>query len=228
MYFDYYTTGMFLIIISMILGIWGQANMRKTISKYSKQRSSSMLTGAEVAQKIMDGNGINNVTIELTAGTLSDHYDPRSNTVRLSKDVYYGQSIAAQAIAAHEVGHVMQHAEKSSLLSIRTAILPTAQFGSSMAGPAIFLGIISKATGLIWLGIIGLTLALLFQLATLPVEFDASNRALQQLNVWGITDNQSLKGSKNVLKAAAWTYVVGAIVALLNIIRLIMIARNED
>ncbi len=226
--YDYYTTGFIIIIVSMLLGIWAQANVRNTVGKYLKKAGSAELTGFEVAQKIMQANGVYDVQVELVKGTLSDHFDPRSKKVRLSRDIYYGKSIAAQAIAAHEVGHVLQYAEGSSLIKIRTAILPLAQIGSKMSGPFILIGILSSMTGLLWLGIVALVLALLFQLATLPVEFDASNRALKQMYALQITDNTSDLGAKKVLTAAAWTYVIAALVALLQIIRLIMIARNND
>ncbi len=228
MYFDYYTTGISIMLVSVIIGIWAQANIRSTVSEYSRVDANNGMTGQMVAQRIMDLNGVNDITIELTGGKLSDHFDPRTKKVRLSQDVYYGTSVAAQAIAAHEVGHVLQYAEKSSLLSIRTLFMPTAQIGSQMAGPAILFGLIMSAPNLIWIGIIGLSLALIFQLATLPVEFDASNRALKQMNSWGILQNDAQAGARKVLSAAAWTYVVGAIVSLLQIIRLVLIARNND
>lgn len=228
MYMDYYTTGFIIIILSMVLGLWAQANVRSTVNKYLRKSGSSDLSGYEVAEKIMHANGVYDVQIELANGTLSDHFDPRSKKVRLSRDIYYGKSIAAQAIAAHEVGHVLQYAEDSSLIKIRTSILPVAQLGSQMSGPLILLGIFASMTGLLWLGIIALVFALLFQLATLPVEFDASNRALKQMYAHGITDNTTDLGAKKVLKAAAWTYVIAALVALLQIIRLVMIARNND
>ncbi len=228
MYFDYYTTGIGIMLISVIIGMWAQANIRSTVSKYSRVNANNGMTGQMVAQRIMDLNGVNDVTIELTGGRLSDHFDPRAKKVRLSQDVYYGTSVAAQAIAAHEVGHVLQYAEKSSLLGIRTSFLPAAQIGSKMAGPAILFGLLMSAPGLIWIGIVGLSLALLFQLATLPVEFDASSRALKQMNSWGILQNDAQDGAKKVLSAAAWTYVVGAIVSLLQIIRLVLVARNND
>ncbi len=228
MYMDYYTTGFIIIIVSMLLGLWGQTNVRDTVNKYLKKSGSSDLSGFEVAEKIMHANGVFDVQIELANGTLSDHFDPRSKKVRLSRDIYYGKSIAAQAIAAHEVGHVLQYAEDSSLIKIRTSILPVAQIGSQMSGPLILLGIFASMTGLLWLGIVALVFALLFQLATLPVEFDASNRALKQMYAHGITDNTTDLGAKKVLKAAAWTYVIAALVALLQIIRLVMIARNND
>ncbi len=228
MYIDYYTTGIGIIIISAIIGMWAQANVRNTVRKYSRVQTANGMTGQQVAQRIMDLNGVTDVQIELAQGRLSDHFDPRAKVVRLSQDVYYGTSVASQAIAAHEVGHVLQYAEESSLLKLRTSVLPVAQFGSTMAGPAILFGLLASAPQLIWVGIIGLSLALLFQLATLPVEFDASNRALTQMSNWGIANEETIDGSREVLKAAAWTYVIAAIVSLLNIIRLVMVARNND
>ncbi len=227
----YYGYSLVIILISMFLGTIAQSNLRSTFLKFSKTRSTTNLTGAEVAQKIMQRNGVSDVKIELASGYLGDHYDPQNKVVRLSKENYYSSSIAAQAVAAHEVGHVLQHAENSSLLKIRTSIFPLAQFGSQISGPLIIFGLISSTgsvSPLLWLGILGLTFGLLFQLATLPVEFDASSRALKQLQAANIVDDTLIGGSKSVLKAAAWTYVVGALVALLQIIRLVLIARNRD
>ncbi len=222
------STGLMLIIISAILGGIVQSNLKATFQKYSRKASSTNMTGEQVAQMIMDQNGVSDVRIELASGYLGDHFDPRNKVVRLSKENYYGNSIAAQAVAAHEVGHVLQYAENSSLLKIRTSIFPLAQFGSQMSGPFILIGFISSSMSLLWVGIICLAFGLLFQLATLPVEFDASKRAINQLQTLNINDGTTAEGSVKVLRAAAWTYVVGALVALLQIIRLVLIARNND
>ncbi len=225
MYTDY---GLFIILISIIIGMMAQSNLKSTFFKYSRRESTTSLTGCEVAEKIMHENGIYDVRVELTNGYLGDHFDPRNKVVRLSKENYYGSSIAAQAVAAHEVGHVIQYAQNSVLLKIRTAIFPMAQIGSQIAGPIILIGLISTIPGLLWIGIFCLSLALLFQVATLPVEFDASKRALTQLQSLNIIDQSAISGATDVLKAAAWTYVVGVLVAILQILRLILIARNRD
>ncbi len=230
-YYGFSGVGVVIVLLSMFLGAVAQSNLRSTFLKFSKKRSTTDLTGAEVAKKIMEKNGVTDVKIELASGYLGDHYDPQNKVVRLSKENYYSSSIAAQAVAAHEVGHVLQHAENSSLLKIRTAIFPLAQFGSQISGPLIIFGLISSTgavSPLLWLGILGLTFGLLFQLATLPVEFDASARALKQLQSNQIVGSELITDSRSVLKAAAWTYVVGAMVALLQIIRLVLIARNRD
>ncbi len=225
MYTDY---SLVIILISIIIGMVAQSNLKSTFFKYSRRKSTTTLTGYEVAEKIMQENGIYDVRVELTNGYLGDHFDPRNKVVRLSKENYYGSSIAAQAVAAHEVGHVIQYAQNSVLLKIRTAIFPMAQIGSQIAGPIILIGLISTVPGLLWLGIFCLSLALLFQIATLPVEFDASKRALTQLESLNIIDQSTISGAAEVLKAAAWTYVVGVLVAILQILRLILIAKNRE
>ncbi len=225
MYTDY---GLVIILVSIIIGMMAQSNLKSTFFKYSRRESTTNLTGCEVAEKIMHENGIYDVRVEITNGYLGDHFDPRNKVVRLSKENYYGSSIAAQAVAAHEVGHVIQYAQNSVLLKIRTAIFPMAQIGSQIAGPIILIGLISTIPGLLWIGIFCLSLALLFQVATLPVEFDASKRALTQLQELNIINQSAISGAADVLKAAAWTYVVGVLVAILQILRLILIARNRD
>ncbi len=225
MYTDY---GLVIILVSIIIGMMAQSNLKSTFFKYSRRESTTSLTGCEVAEKIMHENGIYDIRVETTNGYLGDHFDPRNKVVRLSKENYYGSSIAAQAVAAHEVGHVIQYAQNSVLLKIRTAIFPMAQIGSQIAGPIILIGLISTIPGLLWIGIFCLSLALLFQVATLPVEFDASKRALTQLQELNIINQSAISGAADVLKAAAWTYVVGVLVAILQILRLILIARNRD
>lgn len=223
-----YYGGMGFLIISMIIGMASQANIKQTFARYSKVGSTTGKTGAEVAEMIMRNNGVYDVQIELTPTPLGDHFDPTNKVVRLCQQNYYGTSVAAQAVAAHEIGHVLQHAEQSSLLNFRTSVLPLAQIGSQASGPLILFGLIMGQSSLLMLGIFGLALALLFQLATLPVEFDASNRALKQMRALGLTSSTGENGEAKVLRAAALTYVAAAAVSILQIVRLLLIAREED
>ncbi|MBP1949579.1 zinc metallopeptidase [Virgibacillus litoralis] len=210
------------IALLLIIPIWAQSKVKKTYKKYSKKATSSQMTGAEVARKILNDNGIFDVDIEVTKGVLSDHYDPRKKVLRLSKDIYYGQSMASSAIAAHEVGHAIQDAQDYAFLRFRHALVPVASFGSKMSFFLIFAGILFSPN-LILFGIIFMSAAVLFQLVTLPVEFDASNRAMGQLVSTGVIRNNEERETKKVLNAAALTYVAAAVVALAELIRFVLI-----
>ncbi|WP_058307597.1 zinc metallopeptidase [Gracilibacillus massiliensis] len=203
----------------MIIPLWAQSKVKNTYKKYSKVMNSNMVTGAQVARKILDDNGLYHVTIEETKGTLSDHYDPRKKTVRLSSDNFHGYSAAAAAIAAHEVGHAIQDAESYAFLRFRHSLVPIAGFGDKMSFVFIIAGIFLQATNLILIGVIFMSFAVLFQLVTLPVEFDASNRAMHQLVSSGIIRNNEERQTKKVLNAAAFTYVAAALVAVAELIR---------
>lgn len=185
------------------------------------------MTGAEVARKILDDNGLYHVNIERTKGTLSDHYDPRSKVVRLSDGIYGGRSMASSAIAAHEVGHAIQDQEEYAFLRFRSALVPVANFGSNISFILILAGIFLNMMELFFFGIIFMGAAVLFQLVTLPVEFDASNRAMTQLISTGIIRNDEERETKKVLDAAALTYVAAALVALLELARFILIFLNN-
>ncbi|MGP4107446.1 zinc metallopeptidase [Virgibacillus sp. L01] len=211
------------IALLMIIPIWAQSKVKKTYKKYSKKATSSQMTGAEVARKILNDNGISDVNIEVTKGVLSDHYDPRKKVLRLSKDIYYGQSMASSAIAAHEVGHAIQDAQDYAFLRFRHALVPVASFGSKMSFFLIFAGIIFTMPNMLLFGIIFMSAAVLFQLVTLPVEFDASNRAMGQLVSTGVIRNNEERETKKVLNAAALTYVAAAMVALAELIRFVLI-----
>ncbi|MFB4169204.1 zinc metallopeptidase [Virgibacillus sp. JSM 102003] len=211
------------IALLMIIPIWAQSKVKKTYKKYSKKGTSSQMTGAEVARKILNDNGIFDVNIEVTKGVLSDHYDPRKKVLRLSKDIYYGQSMASSAIAAHEVGHAIQDAQDYAFLRFRHALVPAASFGSKMSFFLIFAGIIFTMPNMLLFGIIFMSAAVLFQLVTLPVEFDASNRAMGQLVSTGVIRNNEERETKKVLNAAALTYVAAAMVALAELIRFVLI-----
>lgn len=203
----------------MIIPLWAQSKVKNTYKKYSKVMNSNMATGAQVARKILDDNGLFDVSIEEVKGVLSDHYDPRKKVVRLSSDNYHGYSAAAAAIAAHEVGHAIQDAESYAFLRFRHALVPVAGFGDKMSFIFIIAGVIMGAMNLVLLGVIFMSFAVLFQLVTLPVEFDASNRAMNQLVSSGIIRNNEERQTKKVLNAAALTYVAAAVVALAELIR---------
>ncbi|WP_099158345.1 zinc metallopeptidase [Virgibacillus ndiopensis] len=217
------------IVLLMAIPIWAQSKVKSTYKKYSKKATSSYMTGAEVARKILNDNGIYDVQVEETRGTLSDHYDPRKKVVRLSSSNYHGQSMASSAIAAHEVGHAIQDAESYAFLRFRHAIFPLASFGEKISFLLILAGIIFSAMNLLLIGIVFMSFAVLFQLVTLPVEFDASNRAMAQLVSTGVIRNNEERETKKVLNAAALTYVAAALVAVAELIRFIlMFVASED
>ncbi|SES80282.1 hypothetical protein SAMN05216389_102237 [Oceanobacillus limi] len=222
--------GGYLIYLALILiiPIWAQSKVKSTYRKYSKKPISSMMTGAQVARKILDDNGLYNVNIEETRGTLSDHYDPRKKVVRLSSDIFHGHSMASSAIAAHEVGHAIQDEQGYAFLRFRTSLAPAANLGSNMSFILILAGIIMGAMNLVLFGIIFMSVAVLFQLVTLPVEFDASNRAMGQMVSAGIIRNNEERETKKVLNAAAMTYVAAALVAVAELLRFILMFVNND
>jgi len=222
--------GVFLIYFALLLIIplWAQTKVKNTYKKYSKIANSSSMTGAQVARKILDENGLFDVTIEEVKGVLSDHYDPRSKVVRLSSDNYHGHSMAAAAIAAHEVGHAIQDAEEYAFLKFRSALVPLASFGSRTAIYIIIAGIIFSIPNLQLFGIIFMAAAVLFQIVTLPVEFNASSRAMDQLVGTGIIMNEEERETKKVLDAAALTYVAAALVAVMELLRFVLIFLNSN
>ncbi|WP_077326660.1 zinc metallopeptidase [Virgibacillus siamensis] len=217
------------IALLMIIPLWAQSKVKSTYKKYSKKATSSHMTGAEVARKILNDNGIYNVDVEETRGVLSDHYDPRKKVVRLSTGNYHGQSMASSAIAAHEVGHAIQDAHDYAFLRFRSSLAPLASTGSNISFFLIIAGILLNMAGMLLFGIIFMSAAVLFQLVTLPVEFDASNRAMAQLVSTGIIRNNEERETKKVLNAAALTYVAAALVAVAELVRFIFIyaASNE-
>src|SRR5699024_165396 len=222
--------GAYLIYIALLLiiPIWAQMKVKSTYRKYSQISTSSRLTGAQVARKILDDNGLFDVRIEEVKGVLSDHYDPRQKVVRLSTDNFHGHSMAASAVAAHEVGHAIQDAEDYAFLKFRTSLVPLASFGSNSAIWIILIGFIFGMANLVLLGIIFMAFAVLFQLVTLPVEFNASSRAMDQLVITGIIQNNEERETKKVLDAAALTYVAAALVAVAELIRFILIFANSN
>jgi Zn-dependent membrane protease YugP len=214
----------------LIIPLWAQSRVKGTYKKYSKVANSTGRTGAEVAREILNQNGLYDVQIEPVRGKLSDHYDPRSKVVRLSEDNYYGSSIAGAAVAAHEVGHAIQDAEGYAFLRFIHALVPVANIGSNFSFLLILGGMLLHAANLFLLGIIFMGAAVLFQLITLPVEFNASSRAMNQIVATGLIRNNEERGARKVLNAAALTYVAGALVALLELARFIFmfIGMNND
>ncbi|TRZ37747.1 Zn-dependent protease [Niallia circulans] len=210
-------------IIILIIPLWAQMRVSGAYKKYSKVAASSAMSGREVARRILDSNGLYDVSIEETRGVLSDHYDPRSKVVRLSTNNYHGHSVAACAIAAHEVGHAIQDQQEYAFLRFRHALVPVANIGSNFSWILILIGMLLGASNFVLLGIIFMAAAVLFQFVTLPVEFNASNRAMDEVVALGIIRNDEEKETKKVLNAAALTYVAAAAVAILELLRLIMI-----
>lgn len=218
----------FLLIIGMVLSLLASAKMKNTFSKYRRVRSDSGLTGAQAAQRILNAAGIYDVQIVPIKGSLTDHYDPRSKRLALSQDVYGQTSVASVCVAAHECGHAMQHAANYAPLNLRSAIVPIANFGSSLSWPIFLAGLIFSIRSLTMAGIVLFSLAVLFQLVTLPVEFNASSRALRMLETTGILSAEENLGAKRVLRAAALTYVAALASSLLQLLRLIILAGGRD
>lgn len=229
----YYDPTYILVLIGALLSLWASAKVKSTYSRYAKVYSRSGLTGAEAAQQILKNAGIYGVRVEHISGNLTDHYDPKAKVLRLSDSVYGSRSVAAVGVAAHECGHAIQHQKNYAPLTIRGAIVPVANIGSTLAWPLILIGLfISSRSGqaLITAGIICFSLAVLFQIVTLPVEFNASRRAVRILGETGILGEQELGYTRKVLGAAALTYVAGAASAILQLLRLILLfgGRRDD
>lgn len=229
----YFDPTYILVLIGAVICLIASARVKTTFNKYNKVRSMSGMTGAEAAQKILYSAGIYDVTVQHISGNLNDHYDPRNKVLSLSDSTYNSSSVAAVGVAAHECGHAIQHQTSYAPLNIRSAIVPVANFGSMIAWPMILIGLfITSSTGtlLINLGIICFSLAVLFQLVTLPVEFNASNRAVKILESTGILGAEELRGTRKVLGAAALTYVAGAAAAILQLLRLVILfgGRRDD
>lgn len=225
--FPLYDRTFIIIIPALIISAWAQMKVRSSFSKYSKVSSINKYSGAEVARMLLDANGLYNVLVEEIGGRLTDHYDPRRRVMRLSREVYHGNSLAAIGVAAHETGHAIQHNNQYSPLQIRNIIAPIVSFSSSASWTILLLGMIMGVSYLINIGIILFIAVVLFQIITLPVEFDASNRALKMLKEKNILYANEIKGAKAVLSAAAMTYLAAAITAILQLIRLIAISRDE-
>ena len=217
----------YILIPAIIFAFLAQAKVSSAYGKYARVGNRKGITGAEAARTILNGNGLTDVPIEVTAGKMSDHYDPRSRTMRLSQEVYSGSSIASVSIAAHEAGHAIQHAQGYTPIRIRNAIAPVVSIASNLAWPLLIAGIILSITGLVDLGIILFSSAVFFQVITLPVEFNASSTAIAQLEGLAIIMPEETSGAKKMLSAAAMTYVAALAMSLANLLRLILL-RNRN
>ena len=224
MFYYFYDSTYILVLIGAILSMWASFKVQSTYARYSKERSSAGMTGADTAAAILRNNGIYDVSIEHVPGQLTDHYDPKAKVLRLSDAVYNSTSVAAIGVAAHECGHAIQHQENYAPLMFRSALVPAANIGSKAGIPIILLGILlSHNNVLIQIGIWVFSLAVLFQLVTLPVEFNASRRALACIEQYGIVTEEEKHKSAKVLRAAAYTYVAAAAAAVLQLLRLVLL-----
>ncbi|MGE5508729.1 MAG: zinc metallopeptidase [Chitinophagales bacterium] len=227
-FFFGYDPTWFLLIPGLIVAFWAQAKVSGTFARYSRVRARRGLTGAQVARALLDDAGLTDVTVEAIPGNLSDHYDPRRRAVRLSEAVYGEQSLAALGVAAHETGHALQHAAHYAPLGLRNSLFPVANLGSTLAFPLFFLGFLFRGGFLMDLGIALFTGALVFQVITVPVELNASRRAVALLEGGGYLEPEETEGAWKVLSAAAWTYVAAALVALLQLVRLLALRSSRD
>ena len=226
MWYDYYY--FILVIPAMLVSLWAQVRVKGTYAKMSKQPNTRGLTGAQAAQRVLSYYGITDVRIEQVAGTLTDHYDPRDNVIRLSQGVYNASSIAAVGIACHEAGHAAQHAESYKPIAVRNAILPVANIGSASGIWIAVIGLMLNWTILVQIGIILYAFVALFQFVTLPVEFNASSRALKVIDETQMLQGEEYKGARKVLSAAAMTYVAALLVSIMSLLRLILRARSNS
>lgn len=216
-----------LVIPALILSFYAQYKVSHTFSKYSAVQNKKAATGEQVARKILNMNGLNNVSVNPVNGNLTDHYNPANNTVNLSESVHSSTSVAALGVAAHEVGHALQYADKYAPISVRNKILPVARISSTAAPYLALFGFIFGFEILVNIGIILFSAVVLFQLVTLPVEFNASRRALTMLDQYGILAEDEIAITKKVLSAAAMTYLASAIMGIANLLRLVLLARNR-
>lgn len=216
---------MILVLIGVLLSLWAQSRVNSTFSRFSRVNSRTGMTGADAAKRLLASQGIYDVTVQPVAGKLTDHYDPRTKTVNLSQSVYGATSVAAIGVAAHECGHAMQDNESYAPLRFRSALVPVANIGAQISWPLILIGVIFGGLGspMVQIGILMFTLAVLFQLVTLPVEFNASSRAVRLLDSQGILAGDEVDGTRKVLKAAALTYVAAAAASILQLLRLLIL-----
>ncbi|MFY9174198.1 MAG: zinc metallopeptidase [Peptococcia bacterium] len=220
----YFDPTMIILLPGILLALYAQYKVKSTYFHYTRVTASSGVSGAEVARKILNSQGLDDTKVEMIRGELSDHYDPRTNTVRLSPAVYQGNSLSSLGIAAHETGHAVQHATGYLPLGIRNSLVPIVNFSSHLAFPLFFIGLLFSFPGLLRVGIYLFAAVVLFQLITLPVEFNASSRALAMLQNQGFLESSEVKGTRAVLSSAAWTYVAAALVGLLNLLRLLVLS----
>ena len=223
-YFDW---TILIVLPALIFSIWAQINVSSTFNKCSKIRTSRSITGADAARRVLDANGLHHVRIERISGELTDHYDPREEVIRLSDSVYANTSAAAVGVACHEAGHAVQHATGYSAIKLRMAIIPATRFGSALAMPLFFIGLLFAASPLILAGIALYAIVAFFQLVTLPVEFNASGRALKAISSSGMLNGEELDSARQVLRAAALTYVAALATSLLTLLRLLVLANGR-
>ncbi|MEO1095399.1 MAG: zinc metallopeptidase [Cyanobacteria bacterium J06638_28] len=216
MFFD--PTYLLFMVPGILITMWAQGQVKGTYRRYAEVRSTLGMTGVQVAQTILSKMGVRDVKVEPVAGELTDHYDPRAKAVRLSEGIYNSTSLAAAAVAAHECGHVLQDVEGYQFMNLRAALVPAVNFGSRLGPILIMAGLFFQIFGLAWLGVIFFAAVLVFHVVTLPVEFDASRRALRLIDEFGILQGDENKGARAVLNAAAFTYVATAFYALLNLL----------
>lgn len=231
-YYGIDMTYVVLVLPFVLLSLWASSNVNRTFRKYSRQHSVRRLTGAEAAQRVLMANGVSGVRIERIGGNLTDHFDPRTNVIRLSDDVYGNTSTAAIGVACHEAGHAVQYAQDYAPIKLRAAIIPLTNFGSQIAMPLILAGLLFSFLGrfsdvLIYMGIAAFAMSLVFQLVTLPVEFNASHRAMQAISQTNLLTEEEQKGARKTLTAAAMTYVAATAVALTQLLRLILLFGNR-
>lgn len=223
-----------LVLPCIIFSMWASSSVNSTFKRFSQKYSSRRITGAQAAQRVLSHNGVSGVRIERVSGNLTDHYDPRTNVIRLSDSVYDSTSVAAIGVAAHEAGHAVQYARHYAPIHFRAAIIPITNIGSKLAMPLILLGVVLNflggiSTGLIYLGIAAFALSLLFQVVTLPVEFNASRRAMRAISDAELLTSEEQRGARKTLTAAAMTYVAATAVALAQLLRLLVLfGRRRD
>jgi len=230
MFFD--MTYLYMVLPAVILAIWASARVKSTFKKYSRQLSASNISGAQAAQRVLYLNGLTNTRIERIAGNLTDHYDPKDNVIRLSSPVYDSTSTAAIGVACHEAGHALQYAQNYAPIKLRAAIIPATNIGSKLAIPLVIAGIIlsyyaQSFITIAYIGIVFFAVCVVFQLVTLPVEFNASHRALLSIEGQGMLTTEELKGSRKVLSAAALTYVAALAVSLAQLLRLLLLVSGS-
>lgn len=223
----FYDSTFLILIPALIISAWAQMKVKSTFDRYSRVRSINQYTGAQIARMLLDAEGLYDVPVQQISGRLTDHYDPRERVMRLSREVFSSTSIAAIGVAAHETGHAIQHQKQYAPLQIRSAIVPVVNLSSNASWAIFLLGFILGLPSLINLGVYLFGAVVIFQLITLPVEFDASNRALKIVGERGILYGDEIKGAKSVLSAAALTYVAAALMAISQLIRLLAISRDR-
>lgn len=219
----YWDPTLILVVIGALISMWASGRVQSTFNRYSRVGSRSGMTGAETARRILDSQGLYDVQIRSVRGNLTDHYDPRTRTVNLSQSVYGSTSVASVGVAAHECGHAVQHAQQYAPLNIRSALVPIANIGTNLSWPIIIIGLLLGMSPFLRLGILLFSLGVLFQLVTLPVEFNASSRAVTLLDRLGILQGEEVDGARKVLKAAALTYVAAAAGTILQLLRMVIL-----